>query len=101
MPVIHINTTDDYTRVKNAKASIIKYSTKWCGPCKRIAPAFDNLSSRYPHILFASVDIENTPTPESAGIASVPTFILFMNGVITGKFTGADINQVEILAMRT
>jgi len=34
---------------------IVDYSTTWCGPCKVIAPKFDELSDKYPDAVFLKV----------------------------------------------
>lgn len=43
--------------IKDAKDSlvVIDYSTTWCGPCKVIAPKFDELSDKYPQAKFLKV----------------------------------------------
>jgi len=34
---------------------VVDYSTTWCGPCKVIAPKFDELSEKYPDAVFLKV----------------------------------------------
>jgi len=34
---------------------VVDYSTTWCGPCKVIAPKFDELSDAYPDSIFLKV----------------------------------------------
>ena len=34
---------------------VVDYSTTWCGPCKVIAPKFDELSDKYPEAVFLKV----------------------------------------------
>jgi thiol-disulfide isomerase/thioredoxin len=36
---------------------VIDYSTTWCGPCKVIAPKFDELSDKYPDAVFCKVSV--------------------------------------------
>jgi thiol-disulfide isomerase/thioredoxin len=49
------------TIIKDAKGSlvVIDYSTTWCGPCKVIAPKFDELSDKYPQAKFLKVRNSN------------------------------------------
>ena len=44
--------------IKSAGSSlvIVDYSTTWCGPCKVIAPKFDELSEKYPDAVFLKVN---------------------------------------------
>ena len=37
---------------------VVDYSTTWCGPCKVIAPKFDEFSEKYPDAVFLKVRIE-------------------------------------------
>lgn len=43
--------------IKNAGSSlvVVDYSTTWCGPCKVIAPKFDEMSEKYPDAVFLKV----------------------------------------------
>jgi thioredoxin 1 len=43
--------------IKSAGSSlvVVDYSTTWCGPCKVIAPKFDELSEKYPDAVFLKV----------------------------------------------
>lgn len=34
---------------------VVDYSTTWCGPCKVIAPKFDEFSDKYPDAVFLKV----------------------------------------------
>ena len=40
---------------------IVDYSTTWCGPCKVIAPKFEELSEKYPYAVFLKVGKTTTP----------------------------------------
>lgn len=37
---------------------VVDYSTTWCGPCKVIAPKFDEFSEKYPDAVFLKVGNE-------------------------------------------
>lgn len=70
------------TIIKDAKGSlvVIDYSTTWCGPCKVIAPKFDELSDKYPQAKFLKVSNSNPldqkyPTAVSVNIW-VRTFVV-------------------------
>lgn len=85
------------------KKTVIKFGAAWCGPCRVIAPKFDELATMYKNTLFLSVD-----TDECEGfsgicrIRSLPTF-LFLNeqGQVISQVVGADpaklLNEMRLL----
>ena len=47
---------DDFeNKIKNEEISVIQFSAAWCGPCKVIAPKFDELSDKYSDSIFIKV----------------------------------------------
>eukprot|EP00619_Florenciella_sp_RCC1007_P001005 CAMPEP_0205923256 /NCGR_PEP_ID=MMETSP1325-20131115/15915_1 /ASSEMBLY_ACC=CAM_ASM_000708 /TAXON_ID=236786 /ORGANISM="Florenciella sp., Strain RCC1007" /LENGTH=128 /DNA_ID=CAMNT_0053291443 /DNA_START=84 /DNA_END=470 /DNA_ORIENTATION=+ len=76
--------------------SVAYFTAAWCGPCKRIAPIYEELSDSHPTITFAKVDIDQNQTAASkAAIKSVPTFMFFKDGNFVGQFSGADHQLLE------
>jgi len=76
--------------------SVIKFSAKWCAPCKKIAPEYANLVNFYPIVSFYSVDIEDLPRlAETYNIRSVPTFLIISEGKIINVIKGANIDRVK------
>ena len=74
---------------------VVKYSAKWCAPCKALAPAFDAMADLFPTMKFESIDIEN-PKSEYApaleqvkSVSSLPTVMVFKNGTKAGVKQGA------------
>jgi thiol-disulfide isomerase/thioredoxin len=58
MVVIDISSADEFDEaLKTAGDSlvVVDYSTSWCGPCKIIAPKFDELSEKYTNVAFLKV----------------------------------------------
>jgi len=54
----------------------------WCGPCRMLAPVFEELSQKYDgQALFVKVDVdENEDAARKYGISSIPNIIAFKNG---------------------
>ena len=80
---------------------IIDFFADWCGPCKKIAPHFEDLSGIYKKILFAKIDIdENEEVAGFLGVTSLPTFILFKNGKEVSRMMGASISGLNSLVAK-
>jgi thioredoxin 1 len=78
--------------------TILKFSTNWCGPCKRIAPVFENMSkdNKYSLIYFAEVDMDESPDIcKEYIIDGLPTFILFKKNEEISRFSGADESKLR------
>ena len=54
----------------------------WCGPCRMFAPIYEKASEENPDIVFAKVDTEAEPALSGqAGITSIPTLMIFRDGI--------------------
>jgi hypothetical protein len=70
--------------------------SKRCGPCRTIAPLFNQLPSKYPKGIFLKVDVDKcAETAASQGVSAMPTFIFYRNRSKIDKITGADVNALE------
>ncbi|MBU1627477.1 thioredoxin [bacterium] len=69
---------------------LVDFGAEWCGPCKKLHPIVEELSSEYNgKIKTGYFDIGvSTNTPAKLGIMSVPTVILFKNGAEAKKIIG-------------
>lgn len=68
---------------------------EWCGPCRMIAPALDQLAAeaggRY---LIAKLNVDENPqTAAQFGIRSIPTLLIFKNGKLVDRIIGAQPKQ--------
>ena len=85
--------TDDVfkSEVLEAKEPVlVDFNATWCGPCKMMAPIFDELSEEYQNVKFISCDVDECPgTAREYGIMSIPTMMMFKNGEPSDPVIGA------------
>ncbi|XP_072260535.1 thioredoxin-like [Pyxicephalus adspersus] len=73
------------------KLIVIDFSASWCGPCKRIAPIYEEISCANPDVLFYKVDVDDVADlAEKCGIQAMPTFQFFKNKKKVAEIRGAD-----------
>ena len=71
------------------KIAIVDFWTEWCGPCKALAPIFEELSKELTNINFYKLNVdENQGVAEKYGIMSIPTLIVFKDGKIAEQLPG-------------
>ena len=61
---------------------LIDFWADWCGPCHRFAPVFEKASEQHEDLTFAKVDTdEQRELAEMYGISSIPTLIVYRDGI--------------------
>ena len=67
-----------------------------CGPCKFIAPIYENMAKENPEVEFLKCDVDEADQVAAAnGISAMPTFQFFKDGVKVAEIRGADKNSLE------
>jgi thioredoxin 1 len=90
--IVHV-TDDTFEQevLQSQTPVLVDYWAEWCGPCKMIAPALDQIASEYEgrlKVTKLNID-ENQATPPKYGIRGIPTLMLFKNGNLEATKVGA------------
>lgn len=86
--------TDDTfdTEVRDSSIPVVvDFWAEWCGPCKQIGPALEELSDQFDgkvKIVKVNVD-ENMKTAQEMHIRGIPALFLFKDGKVVSNKTGA------------
>ena len=78
--------------VKNSDIPVVvDFWAEWCGPCKQIGPALEELSAEFAgRVKIAKVDVDSNPNAAAAmGVRGIPALFLFKNGQVVANRAGA------------
>jgi thioredoxin 1 len=70
---------------------LVDFWAEWCGPCKQIAPALEDIAGEMGgKLTVAKVNIDENPlTPSKYGVRGIPTLLLFKGGQVAATKIGA------------
>jgi thioredoxin 1 len=83
--------TFDSEVLKSETPVLVDFWAVWCGPCKAIAPAVEELAREYRGKLkVGKLDVDHHQgVPQKYGIRSIPTLLLFKGGRVVDTIVGA------------
>ncbi|WP_424972143.1 thioredoxin [Dinoroseobacter sp. S76] len=70
---------------------VVDFWAEWCGPCKQIGPALEELSEHYDgQVKIAKINVDENPnSPAQMGVRGIPALFMFKDGQVISNKVGA------------
>ncbi|MBV8949745.1 MAG: thioredoxin [Actinobacteria bacterium] len=90
MPTTELTKETFESTIRDNDTVLVDFWAGWCGPCRMFGPVFERASEDHPDLVFAKVDTEEQQELAGAlGIMSIPTLMIFREGVLLFSQPGA------------
>jgi len=92
MSTVHVSDDEFETSVlKSQTPVLVDFWAEWCGPCKMIAPALQEIADEMGgRLTVAKMNVDDNPqTPVKYGVRGIPMLMLFKDGQVAGTKIGA------------
>lgn len=92
MPIIQVvDSNFELEVVKADKIVLVDFGASWCGPCRMIAPVVSEIAHEYENVIkVVKVNTDSNPSVSAEyGIRSIPTLMIFKNGLKVDTVIGA------------
>lgn len=100
MSVIYANNENfDQLVLHSDKPVLVDFYADWCGPCRMLAPALDEIAEEHPEYRVVKVNVDEAPELANRyGVMSIPALFAFDKGNIVNQSLGVKPKQ-QLLAM--
>ncbi len=92
MATVHVSDATFDKEVRNSDIPVVvDFWAEWCGPCRQIGPALEELSAEYAgKVKFVKVNVDENPnSPAQMGVRGIPALFLFKDGQVVSNKIGA------------
>ena len=90
MATVELNRDNFKQTVDDNGVVLVDFWAEWCGPCRMFAPIYEEVSERYPGVVFGKVNTEmERELAQMFGIRSIPTLMIFREQIIIFAQPGA------------
>lgn len=80
---------DSYDDVTSSGKVIVDFWAEWCGPCKQLAPVYEELSEELDDYTFTKLDVEeHQDVASNVGVRGIPTLVFYEDGEEIGRAQG-------------
>ena len=89
--LVELTDTSFQDTISGSQPVLVDFWAEWCGPCRMVAPVLEEIAGEYPDkITIGKLNIDENPqAPASFDVMSIPTMILFQDGVEKKRIVGA------------
>ncbi|KAH9930532.1 thioredoxin-domain-containing protein [Epithele typhae] len=86
---------------EKGQAIVVDFFATWCGPCKAIAPFYEQLAAQFPHGVFLKVDVDKlAPIAAKYSVTAMPTFVVITQAGVADSLRGADQRALHAMVAR-
>ncbi len=97
MEILHLNEGSYRELMKQSGVAVVDFYATWCPPCKMLAPIIEEIASEAKGYTVAKLDVdEGIEVANELGVMSIPTVIIFVDGVEKERLVGFR-NKEELL----